>query len=255
MSVSQQTCRARLRLADEAGLHLRPAAQLVTVANQFDSDIVVEHEGKKANGKSLLSVVTLCAEMGARLTVLARGQDAPQAVKAIRNLFKRLFGDAQSVAVGANAGMGTIDDDSSEIRIPVVALASVAQARLSPPGCVEVQDAASLAGVAASEQATSRREDTSMLKSKLIRQTRKTHTFMFDPTTPATDVSVAGEFSDWDLLPMARRTGVFQASVKVAPGTYQYKFVVDGNWIDDLACGERVPNGLGGTNCVLRIAE
>ncbi len=87
ISTTLQTCRMVLMVANARGLHLRPASQLVNVASQFDADIVVEHKGRKANAKSLIGVVTLRADEGARLTVKARGQDAPEALKAIRDLF------------------------------------------------------------------------------------------------------------------------------------------------------------------------
>ena len=92
-----------------------------------------------------------------------------------------------------------------------------------------------------------------MGKARQSQPAKRTHTFVLNQANPALDVSVAGEFSQWDLLPMTRRNGAYQASVKLAPGAYQYKFVVDGQWINDPACVEQVPNGLGSTNSVVRI--
>ncbi len=79
-------------VADPAGLHLRPAASIVQVASQFDADVTVEHDGKRANGKSILSMCMLAAQVGARLTVSAIGQDAIGAIQAIEDVFVRLFG-------------------------------------------------------------------------------------------------------------------------------------------------------------------
>lgn len=251
MSASRQTCQANVLLADDAGLHLRPAAELVSVASQFDSDIIVEHQGRKANGKSLLSVVMLCAEMGARLTVLARGEDAPQAVKAIRNLFKRFLGEGTTATVGAVAATEEAMRDGQAIVVPAAALAVAQQGRGPSPACVEVP--CRPPSVGSGDSPTVKREVTTMTKARQSQQPKRTHTFVLNTATQTNDVSVAGEFSQWDLLPMVRRNGVFQASVRLVPGTYQYKFVVDGQWVNDPACGESVPNGLGSTNSVVRI--
>ncbi len=249
MSASTQTCRAKVLLADEGGLHLRPAAKLVTVASQFDSEIFLEHEGRRANGKSLLSVVMLCAEVGARLTVLAKGQDAPQAVKAIRHLFKRLFGNTSDVSVGAPV-LAAASLAGSEAAVPATVLAATSRGRRSAALGGEFPEST---GFAAGGDAASAGEEASASRSRPARTVKKIHTFVFTPESPAKDVSVAGEFSQWDLLPMAYRNGVFQASVRLAPGVYPYKFVVDGQWIEDPTCAECVPNGLGSTNSVVRI--
>jgi len=69
-------------------------------------------------------------------------------------------------------------------------------------------------------------------------------------------VAVAGSFCDWDpnAHPLKRDgKGTWKASVLLAPGRYEYRFVVDGQWCDDLSCGEVVPNSYGGQNCVLSV--
>jgi RNA polymerase-binding transcription factor DksA len=69
-------------------------------------------------------------------------------------------------------------------------------------------------------------------------------------------VAVTGDFNAWDLegRPLKRgRDGVWEVTLLLAPGRYEYRFLVDGQWADDPACAERVPNGFGSDNCVLRV--
>jgi RNA polymerase-binding transcription factor len=72
----------------------------------------------------------------------------------------------------------------------------------------------------------------------------------------AQTVAVTGDFTDWDLegRPLKRGLdGVWQATLLLAPGRYEYRFLVDGHWADDPGCAERVPSGFGSENCVLRV--
>lgn len=71
------------------------------------------------------------------------------------------------------------------------------------------------------------------------------------------DVFVAGEFNGWD--PTAKRlvdkdgSGVYSAAVTLAPGEYEYKFVINGIWCVDPNCREWRQNSLGTLNSVLKV--
>jgi phosphocarrier protein HPr len=73
-------------IIDPLGLHLRPAAKLVNLANTFRSDIRVVCNGNTANVKSILDLVTLAAECGTMLDIVAHGPDAEEAVNALVEL-------------------------------------------------------------------------------------------------------------------------------------------------------------------------
>jgi phosphocarrier protein HPr len=73
-------------IGPEAGLHARPAAQFVKTARQFSSAIVVIKDGKEANAKSSLKVMTLGAKKGDTITIRAEGEDAGEAVDALVDL-------------------------------------------------------------------------------------------------------------------------------------------------------------------------
>lgn len=68
-------------------------------------------------------------------------------------------------------------------------------------------------------------------------------------------VAVAGTFNDWDprRTPLRKRAdGKWTTTVRLAPGRYEYRFVVDGKWISDPKAASII-NPFGGTNSVLEV--
>ncbi len=68
------------------GLHARPAALFVQVANKFDSRITVRHEGEEVNGKSIMGILILGAEKGSLIMIEADGSDAEQALAELEKI-------------------------------------------------------------------------------------------------------------------------------------------------------------------------
>ncbi len=77
------------------GLHARAAAQLVKVANRFKCDTSIEHEGQKANAKSIMGVLMLAAGQGSRVKLTCKGEDAEACLKSIEQLIANRFGESQ----------------------------------------------------------------------------------------------------------------------------------------------------------------
>ncbi len=75
-----------VEVVNRAGMHARPAAQLVKLAGSFRSEIRVEKDGLEVNGKSIMGVLMLAAEMGSQLRISADGHDAEDAIAAIADL-------------------------------------------------------------------------------------------------------------------------------------------------------------------------
>lgn len=79
----------------------------------------------------------------------------------------------------------------------------------------------------------------------------------FTITAPgATSVALVGDFTNWQEKPIAMKpvgTGVWKATVTLAPGIHHYRFLVDGEWRDDPECTLRVPNPFGTTNAVREV--
>ena len=80
-----------LTIANKLGIHARPAAVFVKTANRFVSEILVEKDGEKINGKSIMGLMMLAAGPGSKLTVSAQGHDASQALAELETLIKRKF--------------------------------------------------------------------------------------------------------------------------------------------------------------------
>jgi 1,4-alpha-glucan branching enzyme len=76
----------------------------------------------------------------------------------------------------------------------------------------------------------------------------------FKINAPAAEqVFLSGSFNDWryDATPLKKdATGCWKTQVSLSPGTYEYRFVVDGAWLDDPECPLRVENPFGSQNCV-----
>jgi len=69
-------------------------------------------------------------------------------------------------------------------------------------------------------------------------------------------VAVTGSFCEWhpEGHPLQHNGhGLWQAALALPPGRYEYRLIIDGEWQDDPACGERVPNPFGTDNCVFKI--
>lgn len=82
---------ALVEVVNRAGLHARPAAELVKLATLFKSEIHVEKDGLKVNAKSIMGVLMLAAEQGSRLGFTAVGPDADEALAALTDLVRRGF--------------------------------------------------------------------------------------------------------------------------------------------------------------------
>jgi phosphotransferase system HPr (HPr) family protein len=83
-------------VSNALGLHARPAMQFVDLANQFKSEIRVFKGGDEpaeADGKSVMQMIILAATAGTPLRIEASGEDAPQAVQKLVELFESKFGE------------------------------------------------------------------------------------------------------------------------------------------------------------------
>lgn len=75
------------------GLHARAAARFVQVASRFKSRIRLAHNGRTADGKSILGLLALIGAQGARLTISADGSDEKEALRSLIDLVEARFGE------------------------------------------------------------------------------------------------------------------------------------------------------------------
>ena len=81
-------------IKNKQGLHARPAALFVQIANKFDSDITVSKGKTKVNGKSIMGIMMLEAGKGSKVTIITKGEDAEQAMVELESLLLSDIEDA-----------------------------------------------------------------------------------------------------------------------------------------------------------------
>ena len=86
---------ATVDVPNQLGLHARAAAKLVDLANRYEAEIEVSKEGQVADAKSIMGVLLLCGQRGAKLTIRAIGADAEVALKALCDLVASGFGETE----------------------------------------------------------------------------------------------------------------------------------------------------------------
>ena len=89
--VMSQTVSREVIVANEQGLHARPADLVAREARRWQSRIEVVGKAQRVDGKSILDLLTLAAEAGTRLVLEATGPDASEALDALGSLFEQNF--------------------------------------------------------------------------------------------------------------------------------------------------------------------
>jgi phosphotransferase system HPr (HPr) family protein len=92
----EETVSREVVVVNAAGLHARPADLLAREARKWQSQIALVHDAQRADGKSILELLTLAAEAGTRLVVEATGPDAREALDAIGSLFESRFNEHEN---------------------------------------------------------------------------------------------------------------------------------------------------------------
>lgn len=83
--------KAMFTVLNDKGLHTRPSTELVKCAANYGSHVQLSYRDYVVNAKSLLGILMLAAERGAKIGVEAEGEDAEAVVAAILNLAKNKF--------------------------------------------------------------------------------------------------------------------------------------------------------------------
>ncbi|NLY66223.1 MAG: HPr family phosphocarrier protein [Tissierellia bacterium] len=73
-------------LSNKDGLHARAAAMFVQVANKFSSNVYIEFDGKRVDGKSIIGVMSLGAFAGEEIIIITNGVDEEKAMEELTNL-------------------------------------------------------------------------------------------------------------------------------------------------------------------------
>jgi len=85
------TAKGTFIVKNDRGLHTRPCTEIVKCAATFKSDLKLRYQKTETNAKSLLGILMLAAEKGARIKITAQGPDADEAVETLLNLANNNF--------------------------------------------------------------------------------------------------------------------------------------------------------------------
>lgn len=80
-----------LTVQNRMGIHARPAAMIVRVANKYRAEVWVEKDGEQVNGKSIMGLMMLAAGQGSKLQFTASGDGAEEMLREMSALFERRF--------------------------------------------------------------------------------------------------------------------------------------------------------------------
>lgn len=84
---------AEVTIRNRYGLHARPAAEFVKLANSFSSEVWVGKDEIEVSGKSIMGVMMLAAECGSTIRIRTDGDDSVAALAALRDLVANGFGE------------------------------------------------------------------------------------------------------------------------------------------------------------------
>lgn len=80
-------------IPNREGLHFRPIMQFVDIAQRYQADLTVHYQDRAADGRSPMEMLMLVATQGARVRMVADGEDAEELVSALVSLVESGFGE------------------------------------------------------------------------------------------------------------------------------------------------------------------
>jgi len=85
----------KITLVNKLGLHARASAKLVSLASEFDSEVLLKRNGQAVNAKSIMGLMMLAAAKGSELELCADGRDEKKAIDALVGLITDRFGEGE----------------------------------------------------------------------------------------------------------------------------------------------------------------
>jgi phosphocarrier protein len=83
----------RLKIRNSLGLHARAAAKIVELADRYESNLLLEKDGRHVDGSNILSILTLACPKGTEMEVRIVGEDSEQFMAELDALFQGKFGE------------------------------------------------------------------------------------------------------------------------------------------------------------------
>lgn len=89
------TVRQDVEIINKLGLHARASAKFTQLAGAFQSEVWLERNGRRVNGKSIMGVMMLAAGKGTSVTIETTGDDAEATMAALVGLVNDYFGEGE----------------------------------------------------------------------------------------------------------------------------------------------------------------
>ncbi len=89
------TLRQDVEIINKLGLHARASAKFTQLAGSFQSEVWLERNGRRVNGKSIMGVMMLAAGKGTTVAIETIGDDAEAAMQALVGLINDYFGEGE----------------------------------------------------------------------------------------------------------------------------------------------------------------
>jgi phosphoenolpyruvate-protein phosphotransferase len=206
---ASQEVSERVTIGHDHGIHARPAALIANLAKTSAAEIAIAVRGRSANAKSAVALMSLGAQRGDELTVVASGDGAAQAVGELKRLILSLdekAGSAPSLALPRKSGGGDSPVHGGDVargQTPgrlrgVIASRGLAVGRAVPLKGVEVQVAEAGKGIA--------HESEEFERARGVVRARLEQIAASAQGTAREVISAHLEFlDDWELVASARR--------------------------------------------------
>lgn len=85
----------QLTIINKLGLHARATAKLVTLVGKYNSQVLIEKEGRTADAKSIMGVMMLAAAQGSQVLLTITGEDEKQCLHAVKDLINNRFDELE----------------------------------------------------------------------------------------------------------------------------------------------------------------
>lgn len=85
----------KVEIINRLGLHARASSKLVELANKFQAEITLEKDIKRANAKSIMTVMMLAGNKGSYITITVDGVDEVEAMEQLTDLIANRFGESE----------------------------------------------------------------------------------------------------------------------------------------------------------------
>lgn len=77
-----------VKIIDPIGIHARPASKITNEASKYSSDIIFNLDGKQANAKSLINLMSLGVRPNNKVEIIVKGLDEQAALQGVERILK-----------------------------------------------------------------------------------------------------------------------------------------------------------------------